>query len=1302
MTADESHDDRTQTHVVLTKGTAVSHYRIIEKIGSGGMGEVYLAEDTKLDRKVALKFLPPHLCQDEDCRRRFTREAQAAAKLDHANIVAVHEVGEFQGRPFFSMQHIDGCSLREVIKQGKLTVTETIALTIQICEGLQEAHEAGIIHRDIKPSNIIIDRKGRPKLLDFGLAAIKGTDKLTKTGSTLGTAGYMSPEQAEGRQTDQRSDLFSLGIVLYEMIAGRRPFDRESDIATGKAIITETPEPLTRYKSDLPEGMQQIVDRALDKNLETRYQTASGLLADLRRLVSSENIGVPRPKRISKPALISGLLALVIVVVWGGPQIKSWLAPSRASAKSIAVVDFDNVGSEEDAYLASGLAEELSIKLRQLEGVQVASSADIRRLAKENLLPREIASRLKVQYALGGSLLRQDSLVRVNVELIDKESGKVVWSDQINKQFTEIFQFLDEVSLRIAQALEVRFTPVEEAALVAKPTDNTGAYDHYLRGRHYYYNITFRDNELAEREFEQALQLDLDYGLALAGLADVYVQRYKESFDYDVYWLDTAKALIQRALILEPQLPEAYESLAELYLQQDNLTKAGEAAEKTRELRPDWDEPFIHLGDIFRSRGLRDTAILLYNRAISLRPNVDALCGKGEIALTRGQMDLAESLYKAASELNPYHDRPYLLLASLYAESHEGERVDSLLRRAIEVRPDHITGYEELSYRIYRRGSTQEGEDLLREFVGKYPYNWHGYLVLHNYVGFMRLDIQAAHPIVEDAARNNPRQAWAYVFLAYTYALMANPEANTNKAQTAEEKAIAAIQTALKLRPGNGEILDWAGFVYIKLRRPNEATKFLDQALQSGPLSSDGLNSIAWSFYAMGEYERAVEVSLKAVAQSPGVAEYYTDLGLLMEDVYRSNEYLSIIKEAASRYGDDPDFFVYLSEAQRSEGQFEEAIASAKRALLVKPRHVTLLHLGVSQWLSGDVDGALSTFRRASDESSSGHWIVGVLKSEGKWDEIESYLKTIKEPRPDQVSGVAQWAEVAVRYYMSMRRYDDALNVLKEFKSSGNEVQPIFNSMLVAMCYARKGQIDAASHILVESAERSSEIERKAIMLEQALLRAAVEHDIDGALNLVKSARRGTDIPDNAMNSQILRLQHAAGYLDDAARTIELFGPRSNWDGGDLYRKAQLAAVLDLRDAGLYLDQAITHLARISRAHLYWNPQFGAGVSFYALALSRAGRHAKARREVERALKLEPEREDIAYNATCAYSLLGDTTLALQWLQTAVERGYLELWWARVDPDLDPLRNLPRFKAIMNNWDGRIKTILARSGKKSE
>ena len=245
---------------------------------------MYLAEDTELNRQVALKFLPSHLCQDEDCRKRFKREAQAAAKLDHPNIIQVFEVSEYQNRPFFAMQHIEGQSLREYISGKELTIEKILELGIQICEGLNAAHDKGVIHRDIKPSNILIDSYGRARIVDFGLASVVGTDQLTKTGSTLGTIGYMSPEQVQGKEIDQRSDLFSLGVVLYELFTQRNPFKRDSEAATLKAVSDDIPEPLARFKSGLPDGLQAIIDKALEKDVKTRYQHADGMLSDLMRV----------------------------------------------------------------------------------------------------------------------------------------------------------------------------------------------------------------------------------------------------------------------------------------------------------------------------------------------------------------------------------------------------------------------------------------------------------------------------------------------------------------------------------------------------------------------------------------------------------------------------------------------------------------------------------------------------------------------------------------------------------------------------------------------------------------------------------------------------------------------------------------------------------------------------------------------------------------------------------------------------------------------------------------------------------
>ena len=399
----QSADDGTRTHVTLTSGTMVSHYRIIEKIGAGGMGEVYLAEDTELNRKVALKFLPLHLCQDADCRARFKREAQAAAKLDHPNIVSVFEVGEFQGRPFFSMQHVEGQTLKEVLTGKALSLDRILEIGIQVCEGLNAAHDKGITHRDIKPSNILIDSHGRARIVDFGLASVIGSDHLTKTGSTLGTIGYMSPEQVRGENVDHRTDLFSFGVVLYEMITGHAPFKADSEAATLLAISNTKPELLARFRREVPSEIQIIVDKALDKNVGTRYQHADDLATDLKRL-STIGVRQQQPRRdLWNRYVVTAAVAVLLIVVgyWGVTKFltKDGQKPESAR-KMLAVLPFENLGSPEDEYFADGITDEITGKLATIRDLGVISRTSTMQYKKTTKNLRQIAKELGVDYIL--------------------------------------------------------------------------------------------------------------------------------------------------------------------------------------------------------------------------------------------------------------------------------------------------------------------------------------------------------------------------------------------------------------------------------------------------------------------------------------------------------------------------------------------------------------------------------------------------------------------------------------------------------------------------------------------------------------------------------------------------------------------------------------------------------------------------------------------------------------------------------------------------------------------------------------
>lgn len=519
MTEEHQDKDRTESYVPVVKGTIISHYKIVEKIGAGGMGEVFLAEDTELNRSVALKFLPPHLCQDEDCRIRFKREAQAAARLSHPNIVTVYEVGEHHGRPFFAMELVEGQSLREYTRARELPVEKVVDLAIQICDGLSVAHEKTIVHRDIKPSNIIIDTYGRPRILDFGLATVQGEEHLTRTGSTLGTVSYMSPEQAEGREVDHRSDLFSVGVILYEMVTGRRPFEGDNDAAIVRAITDSTPEPIARFKSGVTGELQRIIDKALAKDASVRYQHADGMLADLKRLRSKS-----APVKTSRLSL--WLAAAVVVVALAAYFLADrFVLSDRGTAEgwsdSIAVLVFRDLSPNRDQdYFCEGMTDAIIGRLSAIKSLKVTSLTSVLPFkgAERNL--KRIGKELGVSSILEGTIAKENGHIRVRAQLINVEDDAHLWSDYYDREMKSVFAVQDDISRAIVDVMKIQLIGKERAALVKRGTDNIEAYNAYMQGRYFWRKRIEKDIITVIEYFEKAIELESAYALAYVGLVD--------------------------------------------------------------------------------------------------------------------------------------------------------------------------------------------------------------------------------------------------------------------------------------------------------------------------------------------------------------------------------------------------------------------------------------------------------------------------------------------------------------------------------------------------------------------------------------------------------------------------------------------------------------------------------------------------------------------------------------------------------------------------------------------------------------
>jgi serine/threonine protein kinase/tetratricopeptide (TPR) repeat protein len=579
-------------------GQTISHYKITGKLGAGGMGEVFLAEDTALSRRVALKFLPDSLCGVEEARQRFLREAQAAAALNHQNIVTIYEVAEHDGRPFFAMEHVDGKSLRDYCTEGKRTLDQLLGLAEQIGEGLEKAHRAGIIHRDLKPGNILINADGNAKIVDFGLAQVRGAARLTQTGSTLGTASYMSPEQAQGLPVDHRSDIFSFGAVVYEMLAGQAAFAGEHDAAIVYAIVHEDPAPLARYRPDIPDDIARLVSRCMAKEPEDRYQSAADLVADLRRL---RRVSDSRSVPVVEPA---------------------------SKRKMLAVLPFENLGPAEDEYFADGITEEIISRLASVKELGVISRTSVMQYKGTRKAMREIGAELGADHILEGTVRwgkskGGGSRVRITPQLIKVADDTHLWSDRYDRELEDIFDVQSEIAEQVIEQLNVTLVAPERAAINVRPTDNLDAYNAFLRGKEYANRPSYlrRNFDLALQMFMRAVELDPKFALAWAGIGLAHSNIYHHGYDRTDDRKAQAEQTVARAIELQPDAAEV--RLARglfLYRCYNDYDGALEEFEVASASAPNSSELWMYIGAVRRRRGEIVEGLESFKRAFELDP----------------------------------------------------------------------------------------------------------------------------------------------------------------------------------------------------------------------------------------------------------------------------------------------------------------------------------------------------------------------------------------------------------------------------------------------------------------------------------------------------------------------------------------------------------------------------------------------------------------------------------------------------------------------------------------------------------
>jgi TolB-like protein/Tfp pilus assembly protein PilF/predicted Ser/Thr protein kinase len=574
--------------------TVISHYKIIRKIGAGGMGEVYLAEDTRLNRRVALKFLPVQYAEDKGLKARFKREAQAAAALNHPNVITIHEVAEHESRPYIAMEYVEGRSLKDLIVVQRLPVEKVIDFAVQICEGLAKAHQSEIVHRDVKPQNIMIDRDGRVRICDFGLARVKRDVMLTQLGTTVGTVAYMSPEQARGEDVDCRTDIWALGVVIYEMLAGELPFKGEHDQAVIYSILNAEPRPLT----GLPVELERVVNRALAKNPEERYQTASEALEDLR---------------LMKEGFDSGTSSVLVTRTQASP--------------SIAVLPFANLSADkEQEYFCDGMAEEIINALTQVEGLHVVARTSAFSFRDRKVDVREIGRRLNVKAVLEGSVRKAGSKLRITAQLVSVADGYHLWSERYDRDIgalccpEDIFAIQDEISLAIVGKLKVKLLGGERTKILKRHTHDLDAYNLYLKGRYFWDKRTEENLNKGIEYFSQAVEKDPEYALAYVGLADSYVALVDYSFLSPKELFVKAREAATRALGIDPMLAEAHNSMAQVMFREWNWEGAEKEHKRAIELNPDYPNAHHWYALFLTYAGRFDEAIAGMKKAWELDP----------------------------------------------------------------------------------------------------------------------------------------------------------------------------------------------------------------------------------------------------------------------------------------------------------------------------------------------------------------------------------------------------------------------------------------------------------------------------------------------------------------------------------------------------------------------------------------------------------------------------------------------------------------------------------------------------------